>query len=65
MAQYETVSIGNLEDYLEITTPFTQIDWHNYVVEDSNWIDRTMRYVPYPTTSRLKEDKEKSIYRIE
>lgn len=65
MPQYETISIGNLEEYLDITTPFTQVAWNNYVVEDSNWVDRTMRYVPYPTTSRLKEDKEKSIYRIE
>lgn len=61
MAQYETVSVGNLEDYLDIVTPFTQCSWNDFVIESGGWEDRFInkQFVP------KEEDKEKSIYRIE
>lgn len=63
MAQYETVSIGNLEDYLDIVTPFSQVHWNDFVIESGGWEgeDRFInkRFVP------KEEDKEESIYRIE
>lgn len=63
MAQYETVSIGNLEDYLDIVTPFSQVHWNDFVIASGGWEgeDRFInkRFVP------KEEDKEESIYRIE